>query len=153
MLVGLLLLRCFLILSCLSLTTFDFHGILHVTLGLIGMHSAADSKRAVTNFSYSLYGVCLSDVSKRVLNLFLAITVYWLLIFWQVTTNQILKLYSFVAYFCVGSSQYLLRRFCDWKILLQKRSMLHSSKHSLSTSCLYIYIKLCFWVIWFGVSP
>ena len=40
-----------------------------------------------------------------------------------------------ISYFCVNSSESLLRQFCDRKILIQKRSMPHRSKHFLSTFC------------------
>ena len=50
-----------------------------------------------------------------------------------------LKLLQFVSYFCIDPGESLLRRFCDQKILLPKRCIPHSSKHYLSTSCLWIY--------------
>ena len=47
-----------------------------VTLGLalrlVGMYSAADSRWALTKFSYSLFGVCVSDFSCSALKLFLS---------------------------------------------------------------------------------
>ena len=66
----------FFMLSLFILTAIDSQGTLHLALGLIGMHSAAASMCMVTNFSYLLYGVYLLDVSCRVSNLFLSITIY-----------------------------------------------------------------------------
>ena len=88
---------------------------------------------AVIKFSYSSFVVCLSDVSWRVSNLLLTVTAYWLLIS-VLTYRHIVNRGCFFIYFCVDSSQSLLGQFCDWKILFQK-----SSKHYLSTSCLWLY--------------
>ena len=56
----------------------------HVTLGLalclVGMHSAATSKWALTKFSYSSFGVCITDISWSALNLFLSVKIYLSLI-------------------------------------------------------------------------
>ena len=70
------------------LTATDFNGTLHLALGLVGMHSTAASLWAVTKFSYSSYGVCLSDMSWRLSNLFLTIIIYWLLIILLVSEDQ-----------------------------------------------------------------
>ena len=61
--------------SCFFLTTSDCHGILYLTLGLVGKHSAAASMWAVTKFSYPSFKVCLSNIPYRVLNLFLIVRV------------------------------------------------------------------------------
>ena len=53
-------------LSHFSQTAIYSQGSLHLALDLIGMHSAAASIWVVTKFSYSSFGVCLSDVSWRV---------------------------------------------------------------------------------------
>ena len=50
-------------LSRFSLTTVDSQGTLYLGLSLIGMHTASVSKEAVTNLSYSSFGICHSDVS------------------------------------------------------------------------------------------
>ena len=50
-------------LSCFSLIAIDSYGTQHLTLVLVGMHSAAASTWAVTKFSYLSFSVCLSDVS------------------------------------------------------------------------------------------
>ena len=58
-----------------SFTSSESHGTLHLTLCLVGMHSAAASMWAVTKFTYSSFGVCLSNISWRVSNLFLTVSV------------------------------------------------------------------------------
>ena len=45
------------------LTVNVFHGTLSLTLCLVGMHSAASSKWALTKFSYSSFGVGVSYIS------------------------------------------------------------------------------------------
>ena len=67
-------------------TTCDSHGILHLSLGLVG------SIWAVTKSSYSSFGVCLSDISWRVSNFFLTVTIYLLFIslgkWWPVKSSS-----------------------------------------------------------------
>ena len=75
-------------LSNFFLSASDFHGTLYLALGLVGMHSSAASMWAVTKFSYSSAGVCISDISWRVSNLFLTVTIYNLLISQLVNENQ-----------------------------------------------------------------
>ena len=58
-----------------SLTANVSHGTLSLALFLVGMHSAAASKWALTKFSYSSFGVCVS-VFCSVLNLFLSANAY-----------------------------------------------------------------------------
>ena len=51
--------------TCFSLTTNISHGILDFVVCLFGMNSAATSKWALTKFSYSSFGVCVSVFSCR----------------------------------------------------------------------------------------
>ena len=46
---------------------------------------------------------------------------------------------DFVSFFCADSDVFLPRWSCDWKILLQKRSMPHNSECYLSIFCLLGY--------------
>ena len=55
-----------------SLTANVSHGTLSLVLCLVDMHSADASKRALTKFSYSSFGVCVSVFSCSALNLFLS---------------------------------------------------------------------------------
>ena len=73
--------------SCFFLTTSDFHGSLHLALDLFGMHSAAVSIWMVTTFSDSTFWIHVSDIPWIVTNLFLAVTVYLLLIFLLISEN------------------------------------------------------------------
>ena len=66
--------------SRLSLTAIVSQWTLYLAFGLVGIYSAAAFIWVVTKFSYSSFGVCLSDDSWRVSNLFLTVGVYWLLI-------------------------------------------------------------------------
>ena len=93
------------ILSRFPLTTITSHGTLYLALGLIGMHLVPVSIWAVTNFSYSSFGVCFSDAFRKILNLFLHIDclliVYWLFIdclyhHWQVKNSHIVKFCLFL---------------------------------------------------------
>ena len=59
-------------------TTSDSHRTLHSALDLVGMHFAAASMWAVMKFSYLSFGVCVSNISWRVSNFFLTVTVYLL---------------------------------------------------------------------------
>ena len=66
--------------------------------------------------------------------------IYCLYHYWQVRTSHIMKPWLFFCfYFGRDSGKSLPRQFWDWKIHLQKRSMLHSSICYLSTSCLWIH--------------
>ena len=56
------------------------HGTLGLALCLVDMHSAAASKWALTKFSYSSYGVCVSVFSCRASYLFLCANAYLSLI-------------------------------------------------------------------------
>ena len=47
------------------------HEAIDFALCLVGMHSTAASRWALTKFSYSSFGVCVSDFSCSVSNLFL----------------------------------------------------------------------------------
>ena len=61
------------------LTTSDSHRTLLLTVGLVGMHSAAASMWTMTKFSYSSFRVSISVISWGVSNLFLKVTLYLLL--------------------------------------------------------------------------
>ena len=52
-------------LSYFFLTTSDSHGTLHLALVLVGMHPVTASIRAVSKFSYSSFGVRLSDSTSH----------------------------------------------------------------------------------------
>ena len=76
--VGLLLLSNYVVFMSYRffLTITDFYGTLHLALGLVGMHwAAAVSMWTVTKFSYSSFGVRVSDIFCKTLNLFLTVTV------------------------------------------------------------------------------
>ena len=74
--IGFLLLRTtFFLWSFFSLDATASSGNLYLAFSLIGMHSANVSLGAVTKYSYSSFGVCVSDVSWRELALFLTVTV------------------------------------------------------------------------------
>ena len=62
--------------ACFFLTAHVSHGTLGLALCLVGMHSAAASKWALTKFSYLSIRVGVSDISWSVLNLFLSVNVY-----------------------------------------------------------------------------
>ena len=49
---------------------------LSLAICLVGMHSTATSKWALTKFSYSSFGVGVSDISCSASNLFLSVNVY-----------------------------------------------------------------------------
>ena len=66
--------------ACFFLTANVSHGALGLALCLIGMHSAAASKWALTKFSYSSFGVGVSDISRGASNLLLSVNVYLSLI-------------------------------------------------------------------------
>ena len=61
---------------------------LGLALCLVGVHSAATSKWALTEFSYSSFGVGVSDISWSALNLFLSINVYLSLISLLLSRDQ-----------------------------------------------------------------
>ena len=56
------------------------HGTLGLVLCLVGIYSAAASKWAMTKFSYSSFGVCVSVFSCRASNFFLSVNIYLSLI-------------------------------------------------------------------------
>ena len=62
------------------LTAIDSHGTLHLAFGLVGMHSIVVSTLVVRKVLYSSFRICISDISRRVSNLFLTFTVYRFLI-------------------------------------------------------------------------
>ena len=70
------------------LTAYVSHGTLGLALSLVGMHSAAASKWALTKFSYSSFGVCISVFSCSASNLFLSVNAYLSLISLLLSRNQ-----------------------------------------------------------------
>ena len=64
------------------------NGTLGLVLCLVGMHSVAASKWALTKFSYSSFGVGVSDISWSALNLFLSVNVYLSLISLLLSKDQ-----------------------------------------------------------------
>ena len=75
------------------LSTNVTHGTLSLTLCLVGMHSAAASRRALTKFLYSSFGVCVSDFCSAS-NFFLSVNVYLSLISLLLCSDQ--SLYTVV---------------------------------------------------------
>ena len=71
-----------------SLTTGVSHGTLELVLCLVGMHSAVVSKWALTKFSYSSFGLCVSVFSCSASNLFLSANAYLSLISLLLSKNQ-----------------------------------------------------------------
>ena len=63
-----------------SLTAKVSHGTLDLVLSFVGMHFAAASRCAMTKFSYSSFGVCISVFSCSASNLFLNANIYLSLI-------------------------------------------------------------------------
>ena len=63
-----------------SINAIASNGTLHLYLGLLRMHSVAASIWAVIKVSCLSFGVCLSDISCRLLNLFLRVTIHRFLI-------------------------------------------------------------------------
>ena len=120
-------------LSSLSLTVVDFQEILCLVLGLVGIQSAGGG--AVTKFSNASFGICISDVSWRLSNLFLTLTVSGLYISLLASENRSYHKNLPISYFCKGSSELLRKPFCDQKMFLPKWSILHIQKTCLSTSC------------------
>ena len=74
--------------SCFFLTANVSHETLGLALYLVGMYSAAASKRALTKFLYSSFGVWVSDFSCSASNLFLSVNVYLSLISLLLSWNQ-----------------------------------------------------------------
>ena len=66
--------------SCFSFNANVSHGILCFLFCLVGMNFAAPSKWALTKFSYTSFGVCVSVCSCWASNLFLSANVYLSLI-------------------------------------------------------------------------
>ena len=63
-----------------SLTANVSHGTLDLVLSFVGMYFAAASQWALTKFSYSSFGVCISVFSCSASNLFLNVNTYLSLI-------------------------------------------------------------------------
>ena len=70
------------------LTANVLDGTLCLVLCLVGMHSAAASRWALTKFAYSSFGVCVSDFSSSASNLFLCVNAYLSLISLLLSRNQ-----------------------------------------------------------------
>ena len=77
------------------LTTNISHGTLGLAFCLVGMHSAAAFKWALTKFSYSSFAVCVSDFSCSASNLFLSFNAYSFLISLLLSRDQ--SLYTVVV--------------------------------------------------------
>ena len=70
------------------LTPIVSHGTLGLALCLVGMDSAATFKWALIKFSYSSFGVGVSDISCCVSNLFLIVNVYLSPVFLLLSRDQ-----------------------------------------------------------------
>ena len=66
--------------ACIFLTVNVSHRSLGLALCLVGMHSAATSKWALTKFSHSSFEVGVSDIFWNASNLFLSVNIYLSLI-------------------------------------------------------------------------
>ena len=64
------------------------YGTLGLVLCLFGMHSTAASRWALTKFSYSSFGACVSVFSCRASNLFLSVNAYLSLISLLLSRDQ-----------------------------------------------------------------
>ena len=81
------------------------YGTLGLALCWDGMHSAAPSKRALTKFSYSSFGVCVSVFSCSESNLFFTLKWFKLLLFninssicWQL---NVFKYFYFIQFYLI----------------------------------------------------
>ena len=100
---------------------------LGLALCLVGMHSAAASKWALTIFSYSSFGVCVSDFSCSTLNLFFSINIYLS----PGTSHSVRWLFGTHSF--IGSVVSLLWQFGDWRTHPWKRTsaQVETQLHSL----------------------
>ena len=76
------------ILPFFLLTAKVSHGTLGLALCLVGMHSAAAPEWSSTKFSYSSFGVWVSEFSCSASNLFLSVNAYLSLIFLLLSRDQ-----------------------------------------------------------------
>ena len=113
-------------------------GKLHLAIGLIDMHSATASLWVVTKFSYSSLVVYLSDISWRVSNFVLSITVYGLLLSHLSNEDKSYREHSCNLFLTLTR----VRPCWDRKIFLQKRSMPHSSK------CYHLFLVYKYIILW-----
>ena len=74
--------------ACFFSTANVSHGTLGLALCLVGMHSTATSRWAVTKFSYLSFGIGVSDISWSALNLFPSVNVYLSLISLLLSRDQ-----------------------------------------------------------------
>ena len=102
------------------------HRTLCLTLFFFGIHSAAASIWVLTKFSYSSFGVNVSDNSWRASTMFLSVIVYLLLI--SLLLSNRVWFWLFASYFGVGLDVSLLWEFCDRKRQLLKRNMANNSE-------------------------
>ena len=93
-----------LILSRFSLTAIDSHRILHIVLGLAGMHAYLLRCEWLLSFHIRQSVWVFYMFPEECL--FLTVTQHWLLIL--LLMNHIVKLWF--SYFCVNSSEYFLKR-------------------------------------------
>ena len=119
----------FFMLSHFSLTAIDSHGTLHLALGLVGIHCCCfhigGNQVFIFIIRYLLKSIKLVSYSYRILVSSISTGERGPVILW-----------SFNNLCLISAGKSLQRLFCDQKMLLQKTSMLHSSKCYLSTSCL-----------------
>ena len=74
--------------ACRILTANVAHATLGLVLSLVDMHSSAASRWALTESSYSLFGVCVSDLFGGASYLFLSVIVYVSLISLLLSSDQ-----------------------------------------------------------------
>ena len=124
-------------LSHFSLTAIDSHRTLHVTFGLVVIYSAVASIWVVRKFSYSSFGLCFSDVSWEVSDLFLTVTLYWLLISLLVIEDHSYRVALTVYFIFQQRLGWLFAETILWsKDTPSKTRILQSSKRYLSITCL-----------------
>ena len=116
-------------LSCFSLNAIDAMGTIYLILVWL-----------VCTLPLLLSGL-LQDVRIlwSVSNLFLSDNVYLLYILLLESESNLYSKDLPAWYFCVGSSDFLLRRFSDQRILFQKKNMPRSSKWNLSNFWSWVY--------------
>ena len=140
-------------LSHFFLVTSDSHEILHLALGLIGMHSAAASIWAITKISNSSFGVCGSDVSWSVSNLFYTVNIYSLLIFLLESENLLQCVVLTVSYFYIDLGVYFYWDDSVIGIYSFKRGVCLIVHRIIYPLLVYkCIISLCFTVIWVGLG-
>ena len=107
------------------------HGTLGLTFCLVGIHSAAASKWALTKFSYSSFGVCVSVFCCSASNLFLSDNAYSSLISLLLSWDSPSVLWLlFGPYSFVSSVVSLPWQFGDRWTHPRKRNMPRNSMHN-----------------------